>query len=764
MVVKNEDIESKDRGLYCNTYPSLMELLWRGKDFVKIKVGDAGMIDGTDGDIDKRLKESTKQAQVAERDYIEIGRWIDPEGVSRDYDIRDELNSIMPGNKYDSNLGKEWHKVYPPKELLDNYRNMKSWEDYSEICDYIYSEIDKILRKKSGKRSTRPVKLRKIQAKVIDKIVNIMKSNGIPSNIIAELAPRFGKTLTFLKLFEHLNKEFGHSLMTIPVYWLSSLTSFKDELSIYRDFIDVEYVDKTSGDLNKIIPELLSKGKLVIVGISLHGELESFKNRFNFISKYKDKILSVEDEADYGNHTAPQREKLKYLYNSSEVTKIKMSGTNAARMGAGFRGENIHGQVRVSYSQIEQDETIPDVVKRKFFEMQLPENIQKQVEDYDPEIIPTWKKLGEKPFANQNFWVTLGEDIYGYKPEYGMSIDQSAEDFINYSMVFTSFTKNSMKNLAKIWNECLKDHHVVVIDGNYTKNSKAERLIKDIINQMKIGHIKKRKLIIITNMMGSRSFSVPEIQATLFFKDAGGVHTFIQQSQRDKTPLEGKKFGYTFDFAFDPNKLQNTSLSIVHEAKQVSIEEGISIVDSLRFVFNSLNLTRLNGFYSTLVEVDDLLKEWEDSDKILPICDEAADYEGIFKNEDVLKIACSANLASNKPSNKKLAEKIIKGKTYGYKEKNNQSNTSNKEKNNILKIVKESIKNINRSATTVYDFANGGRTFRECLDIVESCEEISLNFQEMYGVSPTDVKKLLPYLQENFLDICVLNTSKEFEK
>ena len=759
--MKQKDVVNKDKGFYVNTFPSHFKLLHSGgEDSFLIKFGDAGMLSGTDGDIDTRLSSATKQAQVLERNFIEIGRWIDPVGVSRDYDVRDMINSVMPGNKQDPTLAKEAHRCYPPKNLLDEYREMSSWKDFGDIKDYVFNEIDKIIRKKSGVKKTRKAKMRKVQSRVIDKIIALMKEYGVPSNIIAELAPRFGKTITFIMLFKYLNEQFGHRIMTVPVYWLSSLTSFKSELEVYRDFENIVYVDKHSGDLDTVIPKLLSKGKLVIVGVSLHDKQDDFETRYKFIAEYKDLLLSVEDEADFGNHTPVQQEKLKYLYKNSQVTKIKMSGTNLARMSSGWRGETIHGSVSVPYSMIEQDESIKDVVKRKYFEMVMGQGLYSKMKDYDPSILPTWTKLGGKVNANREFWTALGKDIYGYEPIYGMNIDQAADDTIKYSMVFTSFPKpkRDMKQLANIWSEELDQHHVVVIDGETTSNADAEQLIKDTIHYMRIGHIKKDKLIVITNMMGSRSFSVGELQATLFFKDGGSIDTFIQQNQRDKTPHEGKEFGYTFDFAFDPNKLQNASLSIIYEAKQISKELGVSITDGVRYVFNSLNLARVDEFKAVMKNADSVLKDWEDDNKILSVCDEATDYQSILSDQALLDIIMNVNIDSIKSAKKKLLKKMPKGKTYGF----DSRNMSDKDKNSLGKIIKDAIKNINRSATTVYDFANGGGTFKECLDIIETNNNISQSFEEMYGVSPTDIKQLIPYLQEHFLDICVNNSAKEF--
>lgn len=758
--MKQHDIQGKDKGFYFNTFPTQLKNLYSGgEDYFIAKFGDAGLLAGADGDIDSRLKSATRQAQVLERNFIEIGRWIDPIGVSRDYDVRDFINSIMPGHKQDPDLATEAHKVYPPKQILQRYRKMKDWSEFEEIKDWAYNQIDNIIKTKSGVIKTKKTKLRKVQSRVIDRIMSIMDEKGIESNIIADLAPRFGKTITFIMLFKYLNEKYGHRLMVIPVYWLSSLTSFKDELNLYRDFDNMVYLNKLDNNLELEIKQNIDQGKLVIVGVSLHDTQEEFEKRYQWISRYKDLVLSVEDEADFGNHTPAQQKKLAFLYKLGRITKIKMSGTNVARMSVGWRGQDIHGLVSVPYSMIEQDTSINDIVKRSYYEMILGQSLYSKIEEYDVSIIPTWSKLGAKARANREFWASFAKDVYGYESIYGMNIDQASDNEIFYSMVFTSFTKSAMNQLAEIWNKELDNHYVVVIDGDVTTNAKAQNLVKNLIHHMKIGYIKKDKLIIITNMMGSRSFSVEEIQATLFLKDGGSLDTFIQQSQRDKTPGFNKKYGYTFDFGFDTNKLSNISLSIIYEAKQVSKELGKTLPESVRFIFNSLNLARVDEFRVSIKNADSVLEDWEDDNKILNVADESADYNSILNNNHLIEILMKVNIDSIKSLKKKITKKLPKGKTYGFDRKS----LSDNEINTINKVIKEAIKNINRSATTVYDYANGGGSFRECLDLIDSKGGYTVkSFEEMYGVSPADVKSLLPYLQEHFLDICVSNSAKEF--
>ena len=66
-------------------------------------------------------------------------------------------------------------------------------------------------------------------------------------------------------------------------------------------------------------------------------------------------------------------------------------------------------------------------------------------------------------------------------------------------------------------------------------------------------------------MIGSRSFTVPEIKACLMFQDNGEVGAWIQKTSRCLSPMDDKRFGYIFDFNMDPNKVRNSEMSLIYD-------------------------------------------------------------------------------------------------------------------------------------------------------------------------------------------------------
>ena len=151
--------------------------------------------------------------------------------------------------------------------------------------------------------------------KILDCIDN---ENEIDVNIIAELCARFGKTLTYLELFNRLESD----VMVIPSYIHSVFTSFENEiLGEYRDeeigkwtnFVNFKIIDTRNDDkwIDKY-KENLGKSKLVVF-VSIQTPEESF-NKFDIIknTEYNRKFIVI-DEADFGAHTEKSQKVIDYI-------------------------------------------------------------------------------------------------------------------------------------------------------------------------------------------------------------------------------------------------------------------------------------------------------------------------------------------------------------------------------------------------------------------------------------------------------------------
>jgi uncharacterized phage-like protein YoqJ len=708
----------------------------------------------------------------------------DLEGIKRDHDYRKEVAKVFPQSHPElDGAGSEWHAVpltLIPSEHIDHYKTHKDINfnlAIRPIVEWLQDQHAKIFAKFGANNTKRKVSLRDLQKKIIKRIIKLLKKHGVDSTIIAELAPRFGKTIFFLSLFLEISKEYGHKVMLVPAYWLPAIASFKKETAKWRDYQDIVFVD-TIEDANwqHSVESALKADKLAVVGVSLYPAYDDFVVRNKWIHDYTETILVVGDEADYGSHTNNQQEKMEYLFANKKVTFIPSSGTNIERMSKGAK--DAKDVIAVPYALVEQSGD-PTIVKREMFQMYVSNRIQKLVKDYSDEDRPAWSKMLEKAMANSQFLIGFFRAIYNYDSEYGMSLDEAAGEEIIVSMIFANMTKEAMAKLKKLLDSHLTDHHIVVINGDEMTGREAEELAKDALRQVKYGWINKKKVIFLNNAMASRSFSVGDIQATLFLKDGGSVDTFIQQALRVVTPLDqdetilvsSKPKGYIFSFSFDQNKERKDQLMLLYEAKRVVEyfdELGLSIpgatkpgiVGGVQYVLNSMNLSSI-GFLGEgrLVKenADSVMVDFEDDEKILRVAGIITNRAGIMANSELMELLLKC--PSMKPEQRKKVEAILaKGKSKGGVIGGNFTPDDQK---TIEKEVMGAINSIIYSSTTVLQFSNfQGSNFKECLENISNDVEADNDFKRVYNITSTEMMRFLPYLPVELLDMSVHNAQK----
>jgi uncharacterized phage-like protein YoqJ len=716
---------------------------------------------------------------------VSLHVFTDLEGIKRDHDYRKEVAKVFPQSHPElDGAGSEWHAVpltLIPSEHIDHYKTHKDINfnlAIRPIVEWLQDQHAKIFAKFGANNTKRKVSLRDLQKKIIKRIIKLLKKHGVDSTIIAELAPRFGKTIFFLSLFLEISKEYGHKVMLVPAYWLPAIASFKKETAKWRDYQDMVFVD-TIEDSNwqHSVESALKEDKLAVVGVSLYPAYDDFVVRNKWIHDYTETILVVGDEADYGSHTNNQQEKMEYLFSNKKVTFIPSSGTNIERMSKGA-GDNVVDVVAVPYALVEQSGD-DGIVKREMFQMYVSNRIQELVKDYSDEDRPAWSKMLEKAMANSQFLIGFFKAVYGYTPEYGMSLDEAAGEEIVVSMIFANMTKEAMSKLKKLLDSHLTDHHIVVINGDEMTGRDAEEIAKDALRQVKYGWINKKKVIFLNNAMASRSFSVGDIQATLFLKDGGSVDTFIQQALRVVTPLDQdetilvstKSKGYIFSFSFDQNKERKDQLMLLYEAKRVveyfdelglpipgATKQGI--VGGVQYVLNSMNLSSI-GFLGEgrLVKenADSVMADFEDDEKVLRVAGIITNRAGIMASPELMELLLKC--PSMKPEQKKKVQAILeKGKSKGGAV---GGNFSPDDKKTLEKEVLGAINSIIYSSTTVLQFSNfQGHNFKECLENISNDDEADNDFKRVYNITSAEMMKFLPYLPVELLDMSVHNAQK----
>lgn len=435
--------------------------------------------------------------------------------------------------------------------------------------------------------------------------------------------------------------------------------------------------------------------------------------------------------------------------------QVFASGTNVQRLTKAT--SKVDGVLYTAYSELESTEE--KIIKRKFYNANLTQ-LKSAVEANDETVQPSWSKIWGKPYANRAFISTMFNSLVGNESLIpSLNLDQITSDTISVFMVLTSANKLEMSQTAKIIKNTIKDFDVVVLNGDHTTNKDAGFETTKAINIAK--NEGKRGVIILSNQMGSRSYSISEIQATIMAYDRGSIDATQQKVSRSLTPGETfvgeeKEFGHIIDLSFDPNRFENTERLLLDEIIHVQNSKDVDFPTATSFVLNSIDLSTVNeyGYVEEVTEADmfDILG---DNENLLRIADVAVDVDAIIENNLIDDLASVVSMTTK--SNKKL----VVGEDVINKIRNNVNRSTPNQKDPTVKAIEDiingAVKTLNNSATSVFFMADGGDTYRECLQKVPSNE-----FNEVFGVDPNTAIKLLDnkVLNEPLLDVIVQNSKK----
>jgi hypothetical protein len=748
------------QGIYIQTTDARIEAM-ESTGFLEFGVGDT-RVDAEYSTIASRMRGHTSSKNPAWQQHL-----LDsiPNPGYRDYRLHGEIRQTFAAQLIDPDSGKrnELFRVAVDKMLIEQFVKSK---DFEPVRKWLNEKIRRCAANLNPNHEKQSVTIRNIQALVINKVLSSLRDNGVETNFVCELAARIGKTILFLELAKSMHEEFGHQSMVIMAYGvgLSVRTSYKNEIAKYNDFVHMAFVDASEPDAEKQYHKAVESGRMPVVFVSLNPEVEE---KYEWINQLAGTNIALLEETDFGTHTDSQVEKVEYILDNKTVTRINASGTNIGRLAKAFGKNVIDEIISVPYCMVEQDPSIPNVVVRRFYNMLFSGRINKLLEDFDQDLLPNITKILSKPLSQQKFISALFQDIFGYQPIYGFNISDCAGEEIRHSMLFVGNIGNdSMDQLAEVIEKACSEHKVLVLNGEYTTNKEAEGLTKEELVRLQNGYYEGRdKLLVITNMMGTRSYSIPEIQACLFMQEGGDVYPYMQKYSRCLTPGFDKKHGHIFDFAFDQSKTRNTVMSVAVEAALLIRQKGKTYPEAVREVLNSVNIKDM--VTGQWIDADDVIRQFEDNDKLLEIANAHTriTIEDLTQEEIEAFGELAKRSSGSKAEKSKIDQTVAIGKTF---ESGNKA-TGRPKKDPLKAIVEKAIRMINGSATTVLALSNyQGESFLECVDIIGVNKEMSSEFMELYGVRPDTIKRLAHRLEISTLDMIVMmskynNSQKHIE-
>ncbi len=273
--------------LYAYTYPAAMKK-FIDSGYILTKVGDSHR------DVSVRMNEQGGAAEYEKK--VVVGSWLNLKEIRRDFVAHEILTK--KGLHHHEGSGTEWFKI-PGSTVEEAFRY-----------------LDDLVTSVEGKRVRKSVKLRDVQKRTLDQAMTMIASGKGEASLIANLCPRFGKTIWALSLFNRITEKYGNRVMLLPAYWLSAHSSFIGELDQYNDFLDIVQIDVDDANASREAEVALEAGKRIIIPISLHGDLEMWCKKHDWIADINNnEIFMFADEGDFGTHTENQTAKLDFLFN-----------------------------------------------------------------------------------------------------------------------------------------------------------------------------------------------------------------------------------------------------------------------------------------------------------------------------------------------------------------------------------------------------------------------------------------------------------------
>ena len=180
-----------------------------------------------------------------------------------------------------------------------------------------------------------------IQQFAINKIADALLNKGVNVNIVCELAPRIGKTILFLELARQSKSKGTHEAMFVKAYGvgLSVKTSYENEINTWSEFDCLEFIDASFKNAEQKYNDAISKGKMPVVFVSLNPE--DYETKYKWIHELKNPIISLLEETDFGVSCDNQVNKIGYLIQNKDVTRINSSGTNIGKLAKAMGGDYI---------------------------------------------------------------------------------------------------------------------------------------------------------------------------------------------------------------------------------------------------------------------------------------------------------------------------------------------------------------------------------------------------------------------------------------
>jgi hypothetical protein len=618
-----------------------------------------------------------------------------------------------------------------------------------------------------------------IKNQILSKYQDELRMGYDKIDFALELAPRFGKTIWAIDLLSTLYRKHGIKICVIPCYVHTAMASFEKEFYTFKGYSSEMVFVTPKDDIKKVIDENYGK-KLIIMTLSL--QITEHESKLEIIKSLpKQDKVSIIDEADFGAHRMNSQEKIDYL---NCGLNIYMTGTAIERVVSPLSNlrDNI---IRWSYTDMlmvkegehpiqtglnsldESKGSVKDIVVPQFMRLSLGGVVDK-FNRVSPEFRTDWNKLFSdvdkaKPVLTNVFKSLFGE--YSGELEYLVNIDTSEISSKEVTMIFANTPNKTQQNkLCKLIQACLGPQYMVVlINGDETSNREAEEMAKGVVAR---AQKEGKKVVFISKDMGSRSFSVSEIDTVMLMFDRGSYATISQKVSRVLTPGktyggEKKVYGNVISLSLDPNREQVNPIDeyLVYEGEKVQVNE---LSDGIHRVLRSVNIfVNDKGMMEPIVS-DEYADKLISSSALIRVGMETVKVDSVINDLELVKLLTGVEV-NNQTEEEKIegidSSKVVRTD----EEKIKEEKKNQKVIEDLHQKLKEVLSNIVQNIVEISEINDcESDNIITTLDMINEkgyCEEVVFEV----GLDCQTVKKIIltGALSEKLLNTIITSYNKE---
>lgn len=448
--------------------------------------------------------------------------------------------------------------------------------------------------------------------------------------------------------------------------------------------------------------------------------------------------------------------------------KLFGSGTNVGRVAKAAKRVSIFESVPYRAKEIED----PGTVLRRFARLNLAgvEDVAK----YTNQNGFSWSKVFKNPRKASNTLQSIVQGLFGTgDTNIGglqlntLEFDGQTFDF-DCVMLWCSSDNKQLEQFAEMVKQWVPNSLVQVFNSEHTNNRAAETLAKELVAQAKQT---KQRVIFISNTMASRSFSVSEIEASIFMFDRNNLGAVEQKASRCYTNgnlMNGqrKEFAWVISLSTDANRADSLTEMTLTEAQRMN-HDDTDFARALKGVLNTLNIFSDRYGIGTLMQnpdLDEVMYELQDAEKLVKVANACSSFAKMDP-EDLIKMLSGVEKAEGcAPQVARLLERVkamVVLEAGVTKEK--LVNEARKEQQALARKIAK----LNESAMTVsYYTSTNPATYREALESFDSVA--SSQFESDFGITAGDTLALLDagVLAGELLDLVVYsvqNSSRSLE-